>query len=159
MKRSVHAIIVAAAAEEGLLGHRAGRNQDRCHLECMAGFVEVLQVKCVIPDLIDRSAVELRLTYLELDHEDDVINHHHRIDPLAYTRHHEFEKEVATPPEGWQGFLEQSYLIIPGIALSQVDRELAGVSEPPDDLSGQELKELVDRGRKIGARYATSWYG
>jgi hypothetical protein len=35
----------------------------------------------------------------------------------------------------------------------------AAAAKAEFDAAGRELKELVDRGRKIGARYATSWYG
>lgn len=59
----------------------------------MRGFVEVLQIQRVVPDLIDRVALEPGLADLELQHEHQLVDHQHNVDPSADARQDKLEED------------------------------------------------------------------
>ena len=100
-------------------------HQHRPHRPVMACLMEVLEVECVVPDLLHIRPQEGCGASLELKHEDHAAQQQHGIDALTQTRDHELQKDLAWPDCG-QHFAQQPDLFLPGISLQNVDRKLAG---------------------------------
>jgi hypothetical protein len=58
-------------------------DQDGGDHAVVAGFVEVFEIECVVPNLIHRSTVKKRFTDLELDDKNGVVDQHQHIYAFA----------------------------------------------------------------------------
>ncbi len=79
--------------------------------------MEVLQVECVVPDLIPVLAKEGLRANLELDDEDRVVDQRNRIDALAQTGNDEFEIEPTASRNARQSMPEYFKFVQPSVAL------------------------------------------
>ena len=89
----------------------------------MTGFVEILEVKRVVPDLVKISAGEMLLTHLELDHKNHRARNDHGINAFAHAGDVELQKQ--RPFQPLQRALEDGDLLKPRIALRRLNRHLA----------------------------------
>ncbi len=60
--------------------------ENRDHGAIMARFVEVLEIKCIIPYLIDGVSSKFTFASLKLDDENNVPYHGHDVNSFAQTR-------------------------------------------------------------------------
>ena len=63
----------------------------------MAGFVEMFQVKRIVPYLINGTGQELVLANLELNNEHDVVHNQDDVNALAEPRDGVLEVDLASP--------------------------------------------------------------
>ena len=101
----------------------ASDHQHRPYNPMVAGGMEVLQVERVVPDLLDVRTLEVCRARLELKHEHHATKQQHAVDALAQARHHKFQEDFAQT-ERRQQLTQQSNLLLPGVALKEIDREL-----------------------------------
>ncbi len=59
----------------------------------MASFVEILQVECVVPNLVNRGAVKAFFSDFEFDHKDNRPNNKDSIDPAPHPRDIELQEQ------------------------------------------------------------------
>src|SRR5262249_43161565 len=97
----------------------------------MAGFVEILQIQCIIPYLIHCSPVKGNLTYLEFKDEYNRLDKKNGIDPPAHAR--DAELQMDCPLQTNEVGLEQANLLDPGVPLGRENREIAIGDQPPND--------------------------
>src|SRR5262245_3955406 len=93
-KGSIDAISVSTQNKRRQCG-RGGRDEDRDDGDKMAGFMKVPQIQSVIPHLFDSGTVELRIAYLEFDHENYWAADYHRINATAHPRDAELHEDKA----------------------------------------------------------------
>src|SRR5437016_1697900 len=77
---------------------RAGRDDDRRNGSGVAGLVEVLQIECVIANLIESERRELVFAYLKLKNEDHRVDERKDVDALAEARNRILEVERTVVP-------------------------------------------------------------
>jgi len=93
----------------------------------VTGLVEVLEVERVIPHLVARRPVEGGRADLELDHQDDPRQQHHRVHPAPHPRDGELEEEMAGEP--LKRAAQDRDLRAPGFLLRELDVELAAAGQ------------------------------
>lgn len=71
------------------------RHEDGGNGRVVAGLMEVLQIECVVPDLVTVRDSEFTLADLELDHDDRRARDEDCVDVAADARHIEFEQQRA----------------------------------------------------------------
>ncbi len=92
----------------------------------MAGLVEVLEVQCVVPDLVDRRAIERFRANLEFDDEYQRLANQNDVDPSADAWNVELEENLSFETE--QSRLKYGQLLSPsehliGLGLLRVARD------------------------------------
>ncbi len=90
----------------------------------MACFVEILEVKGIVPDLLQTAAGEILLANFKFDNEKNMIDEKHHIDSLAQSWHDKLEVGSSSTFETRKRFLQNSQLLYPSVPLCGFDREL-----------------------------------
>ena len=113
-RRIDHVIGVTKHQWRGLAGIRGNEKRDNgCRV---TGFMEILQVQCVVPHLVDGGGIKSRLAHLELDYEEDSLSEKDAIDATPHPRNVEFEVKHRVEPQKLHA--EKINLIVPRSALS-----------------------------------------
>ena len=89
----------------------------------MSRLVKILEVKAVVPDLVECCPRRGSLAYLELNHEHKVIDDSYRVNASAQTRDVVFEIDVTAALKRAQAALQQIHFFEPRIPLRELDRE------------------------------------
>ena len=112
----------------------------------MARLVKVLQVERIIPNLVDRSAIERAIADLKLQYEDDRVDQENGVNPPAHPGYAELQEERAI--QSHELALQQADLFQPGVSLRRNYGEVAVGCEPSYDGVGIRTKEFRN-GRAI----------
>ena len=115
-------------------------NDDRRDRKFVARLVEVLEIKRVVANLIEREAGELLLADLELQHEEHRADQCQHVDPLAQARNGVFEVQRSRVAVRRECGLQNVDLFQPSVRLSrfQTGAGSAGAaSELPENLVGR----------------------
>lgn len=116
----------------------------RCACD-VARFVEIFQVKCIVPDLVNSIARVIACAYFEFQNEYDVFKNQHRVDPQAQSRNVVFEEQGAAgrciPVEQ---LLQERDLLQPGHLLRRVDGKAVPGRQRTDDKLRIFSEELGD---------------
>ena len=133
----------AAVAVAGLRG-----TEDREDRGGVAWGVEVFEVEAVVPGLFDVETLELLCAHLELDRDDALLCHEHRIDPPAEPRDVELEVDP-----GGGGFIAKGDrpLFLRNTRQSPEGRTQDGqLQVPRGELLGGERVALGGGERRVG---------
>lgn len=115
------------------------------------GFVEVFQIKRVVPDLIYCVALKLVLTNLELENEYDLADDEYNVDSSAQARQHKLEQHEPAPRIGREYRSQYFNLLAPSLELGRLDSERAATGQSTADFVGRRLQESLDRALKVRA--------
>src|SRR5436190_18832176 len=107
--------------------------------------MEVLEVECVVVDLINRVGGKHPLADLELDHEYDAMDDHDSVDAFSKSWNRELEIDGPVSAKGFECFLEDRNLTRPRVSLSSLDGESTVFNESTEDRGCVTIEELTDR--------------
>ena len=144
LNRQEQVVGLLRCADEGGRGCRASGDEDRGDGWLVARLVEVLEVKRVVPHLVDGVGGELLLADLELQDEDHRPNQEDDIDPPAKSRDGILEIQFAAIAVWTENVLEDVDLFEPRIALWRLDGELAVLHQDAQDIGGCPVEERRD---------------
>src|SRR5437764_2731049 len=108
----------------------------------MTALMKVLQIERVIPNLIDRRAIERTCANLELNHENDAGNQQHDINPPSHPRNAELKEDRAA--QSAKALAQELNLRHPRIPLRLKHRKGAVLRESAENRLGGVRAEVVD---------------
>jgi hypothetical protein len=83
----------------------------------VTGLVEVLQIQCIVPNLVDGVRREEFFVDFELHYKDYSVDYYNDIDSLAQTRYRVLKEDLPVTTVGFEYILENPNLLEPCIAL------------------------------------------
>src|SRR4051812_30793810 len=127
-KQYTIALRCAGIARERLL--RGGSDQDWCDVWLMAGLMKVLEVKSIVPNLIDSVRLECLFVHLEFQNENNWPNEENNIDPPSQAWNRVLEVNLTVPSIAVEDILENPYLLNPGFTLRALQSGAIKITAP-----------------------------
>src|SRR5690606_34370903 len=132
-------------AEINLGDRRFAGHEKRHQTRLVAGFVEILQVQRVVPNLIPSGSRESFFSNLELDHKHNMANRDHGVDAFAEPRYCKFKVDKSRFFHVVKSPLKQFHLAAPRLRLFSLNRKSGVGSQMPYDRRGLPLQEIRNR--------------
>ncbi len=120
-------------------------DEDRSYRHDMARFVEIREVKRVVPGLIESVRRVLTGSNFKLEHEQHVVERQHCVDPLTQTRNRVFEVDSASVATVAQSTSQYFDLFLPSDALACLNRKLRSLDQGADNCVWIRVQEFADR--------------
>jgi hypothetical protein len=120
----------------------------------MAPLVKVLQIECIVPNLIEVVSMEVRCTDFELDCKDRGSRDQDGIKTAADPRNNELKEQRAV--YAIKRRPQDVNLGNPGVALRRIEREFAVSCESSDDFVGRSRKKSATVAAKYDLLFDTT---